>query len=1421
MDCVRPAREIDIKAELPDESPAALSKKRRLRPRALIFRPSIVVSALLVVCFSSTRAADWPTYQHDNARSGTTPEELKLPLHEEWVFTSHRPQPAWPEPRKELSRVRYDEVYQVAVADGSVYFGSSADDKVYSLDAATGEIRWSVFTGGPIRLAPTVWQGRVLVGSDDGHVYCLSADAGSVLWKFKAPFSDRKVLGNGRMISLWPVRTGVLVEDGIAYFGAGIFPSEDIFICAVNASDGTPLWRNDTCGERGPEQEFGGISPQGYLLGSESRLYVPSGRAMPAVFNRSDGRYLYHCSAGGKVGGTWALLTEEHVVAGLGENVSYDKQTGKRMGSDRYAWFPGLRLIAAPDRSYLLGYREVSAIDRKTYPAAMNERKAVMDSRSKLASRIQDLRKKRDGMVGAAAQAVDKEITELTNEIKDLDKKQKEIEAGLLKWRVPFENPSSMILAGGVLFMGGNGTVVALEAATGKGLWSATVKGKAAGIAASGGHLFVSTDTGAIHCFGSSKPSSVREIKLPVAPDPYPEDGLAPLYADAAETIIKTTGVQRGYCLVLGCGIGHLAFELAKRTDLKVIGVEPDGDKVEVARRRLDAAGLYGSRITIHQESPSRLPYSDFFANLIVSDDLMFSGRLDGSPSEMFRVLRPCGGVAFFGQPANTSGTIPRLDVEELRRRLSQSGAREVEVVRDNGVWAKVLRGPLEGAGSWTHLYANPANTACSDDRFVKCPLGVLWFGDPGPEKMVERHARAAGPVSLDGRLFVQGENVVMAYDAYNGSILWQRQIPGAVRVRADADGSNLAVTKRGLFVAVGSECLRLDLATGETLQTYKVPSSPDGSPRRWGYLASVGNVLLGSTARPLTDYGAAWREMVQEDGTWRPLPKNISPEMRSFYTELVSRYPRPDERALADFDEMGAMWEPMARFPKWGEVRTSQGAVTPSMMTSNSIFALDADTGDLKWVYSAGRIAHPTITIGDGTIFFAESSISNEEREKALAEKTARVAKLAGEDADKLKQQLEYADVRLVVALDAASGTELWKKVLDLTGCGGDRMASAYRDGMLVFFGAFSNHDRGLFGSGTLKWRRVMALSAKDGMVLWSRELGYLRRPVVMQDKLIVEPWMCDIRTGELLTRIHPITGKEVPWEFIRGGHSCGITTACPNCFFLRSFSMTYYDLTRDDGMLPFGGIRPGCWINTIMANGLVLCPEASSGCRCSFPIVSTVALAPREPIEENRVWSLFPKKGEQTPGTDALTPVRHLALNFGAPGDRRDEDGTLWFCYPRPKLRDLQVEWVMQLPVKEEILPGRGYFGRNFRGVRIEGTDKPWLFASGCVGMTRCTAPLLEEGDKPASYTVRMYFAAPEGDQRGQRVFDVKLQGQTVLKDFDVVRSAGASQEALVREFRGVAVTRDVTVEFVPNVPEPTSEHAPVVNAVEFVRE
>ena len=137
------------------------------------------------------RAADWPAYRHDLARSGVTEEALPVPLHPQWVYTAaHPPRPAWPEPGRELNRVAFDYAYEVTAAGGLVYFGSSADHKVYAIGLDGGRPRWSFFTEGPVRFAPAIDAGRVFVASDDGRLYCLSAADGAPLWRFQMATPD-------------------------------------------------------------------------------------------------------------------------------------------------------------------------------------------------------------------------------------------------------------------------------------------------------------------------------------------------------------------------------------------------------------------------------------------------------------------------------------------------------------------------------------------------------------------------------------------------------------------------------------------------------------------------------------------------------------------------------------------------------------------------------------------------------------------------------------------------------------------------------------------------------------------------------------------------------------------------------------------------------------------------------------------------------------------------------------------------------------------------------------------------------------------------------------------------------------------------------------------------------------------------------
>ncbi|MEA3227108.1 MAG: PQQ-binding-like beta-propeller repeat protein, partial [Planctomycetota bacterium] len=444
---------------------------------------AIFVLVALFLVGSVASAANWPTYRRDIARTGATSESLAAPLALDWVYVPvYPPRPAWPRPAVrpregfELRhRVIFDDAFQVAAVGDLVYFGSSADNKVYALDAATGKERWSFFTGGPIRLAPAVSGNRVFVGSDDGFVYCLKAGDGKMLWKVRGGPNDEKLLGHSKMISRWPIRTGVLVDAGIAYFGAGIFPHENVFLHAVRVSDGSPVWKNDTISQESANRDE--LSPQGYLLAAKDRLFVPSGRALPVAFDRTNGRLVFKQkygwrgeASGGNIGGTYALLADDQIYTGTQNHLLALNQ---RTGRTGFAWFPGRRLTVTGDMAYLATGRELVAMDRSAYAKASGRRNSLEYKIKSLASQVRS----------APVDKREKIEQDLNTAREELEQHRKEKIAPTVPWRVRSDCDAELILSGNMVIAGGKGKVSVFNRNNGQMVWSTKVEGLARGLA--------------------------------------------------------------------------------------------------------------------------------------------------------------------------------------------------------------------------------------------------------------------------------------------------------------------------------------------------------------------------------------------------------------------------------------------------------------------------------------------------------------------------------------------------------------------------------------------------------------------------------------------------------------------------------------------------------------------------------------------------------------------------------------------------------------------------------------------------------------------------------------------------------------------------------------------------------------------------
>ena len=614
-------------------------------------RTAGIFMALLWLGTGQALGADWPQYQHDEERSGVAAEALPPPLHRRWSYQSrHAPAPAWPDPfPKEFHKLDFDRAHQLVVGQGKVFFGSSANHKVYALDAESGQELWSFFTGGPVRFAPAFWKSpagnpaedRVFVVSDDGRLYCLSATDGKLVWKRRPGPRNDCLLGNGQMISRWPARGGVMVKNDIVYFSAGMWPADGgIFIQACAAVDGRQVWLNDTCGSIKLGYGVGGVAPQGYMAAHGDLLFVDAGRAKAFTFDLQDGRLIR--------GQDWNDYRNRR---GPSKKVYFDKTAH------------GEGLIYTFENSY-------SQAD-----ASKTSRVVALDPAI-------DPRRDRAGR--------------------------------RFKWRQAFARHShSVVRAGNVIYAGQSNMISALDSASGKLLWQTETKGGVHGLAVAEGRLFASLDTGEITCYSTESASPVRQIRAREAAQPLPTGQSA---SDKVRRLLEESGQRAGYCLYFGETDGSLPSELARQSRLIVFLLETSAPAAAALRQKLDQAGLYGVRVTVLAAGLDDLPR--YFADLIVvAEDTPIAPALG---RQLYRLLRPCGGVALLG-------TVPTAGLRAV-------GIPEAEISEQGGR-IKLIRGQLPDARDW--------NRPGLDGR-VKAPLEMLWFGvrdETLPPPAVEHHS--------------------------------------------------------------------------------------------------------------------------------------------------------------------------------------------------------------------------------------------------------------------------------------------------------------------------------------------------------------------------------------------------------------------------------------------------------------------------------------------------------------------------------------------------------------------------------------------------------------------------------------------------------------------------------------------------------
>ena len=292
---------------------------------------------------------DWPTYRGNNQRGASSRASLAGKMVRAWRHVPKRPGAS-----------------TAPVSAGGLLFFGRDDGSVVCLSMSTGEQVWEFITGGPILQPPTVWDGRVFVGSGDGWAYAIEAATGRLLWRFRAAPIERKIMVYGKLCSTWPVNSGVLVHNRVAYFAAGIIDRDGTHVYALDAKTGKIVWQNNATGHL-DERMRKGVSVQGGMTIAHGKLWLAAGNQVsPAVFDLKTGEYVSYRKPFGRP----TTLRGREIGVWMGTHIIHGgrllySQPGKVVSPAQYTFMP-----IEPGPKQL---RPVMPIRRSSVPPAWND----------------------------------------------------------------------------------------------------------------------------------------------------------------------------------------------------------------------------------------------------------------------------------------------------------------------------------------------------------------------------------------------------------------------------------------------------------------------------------------------------------------------------------------------------------------------------------------------------------------------------------------------------------------------------------------------------------------------------------------------------------------------------------------------------------------------------------------------------------------------------------------------------------------------------------------------------------------------------------------------------------------------------------------------------------------------------------------
>ena len=1025
-----------------------------------------------VIAYGNT---GWPMWRYDYHRSGYTPHPLAENLYLQWQVTYSPRIPVWDDPLNQ-DLMQFDRLFEPVVAEDRLFVGFNDQDKVVALDIHSGEELWSFYADGPVRLPMAVNNGNLYFTADDGYCYCLNTESGKLVWKRLLAPAENKLLGNKRLISLWPARGGVVIKDNIVYTAASIFPLMGTFIYALDASSGEVIWKNEGSGSnyilqphRSPA--FAYVAPQGPFTISGENLLVAGGRSVPAAFNLKTGEEVYYeLASSGKTGGAFTFANDKVFFNHHRARVTwmYDSETGNKISA------AGEYPVIDGDTFYFSG--------KKLWAAKLGDK----------------------------------------NKLDTL-------------WITNITASNDLIKAGECLYAADSAGIKAIKVIAGQApeiIWSYETEKVVERLIAANGKLMAVTGDGSILTFGSMPVASVKQHVAKKIPS-LSESG-------KAKEILRTAGVKDGYCLVLGGDDVQLLETLISESALNLVVYERNQKKVQYLREYFDIKGISSERISFLHFEIGFPVLPKYFSSITVVNNSWYLRNADNDVLiDLYETTRPYGGKMVFNltkkEQERLVGSYRKLRLDGL---ISSN---------ESGMALITRSGPLPGASPWTHNNGDVANTIKSDDKLVRAPLGILWFGGNSNMDVLPRHGHGPGEQVIDGRLIVQGINSLSARDVYTGRVLWKKEfekllddnwmvyfdetydeenpldtkynqvhLPGA-----NARGTNYIATKEYVYLIEGSNCNVIDIRNGETVKVFTPGNS---NTQQLGYIGVYENLLI--------------------------LGNNFAE-----YTGLEDDSIRIRNPKFTDYN----------------------------LTASQELLILDRFSGKKLWQVEANHgFIHNSVIVGDGVLFCLD--------------------KLPQYMETKLRRRGEpLPDGIRLLYLDVYTGKKIYEQTEDVFGT----WLGYSSDYKLLLQSTRPSRDM-LHGElGT----RMIAHDVSAKQKVWDKEIKYSNPPIIHNDKIYTNGEGFMLLTGEPLFETDPITGEELMWNFKRE-YGCGYVAASEYLLTFRSASAGFVNLEVNEGTGSLGGWKPGCSTNLIAADGVLNSPDYTRTCQCAYQNQTSLAL-------------------------------------------------------------------------------------------------------------------------------------------------------------------------------------------------------------------